>query len=54
VNSDTRTVTGVKRGESKVSVFLSNGDSYIFNVKVDYSLWQWLLIIFLFGWIWYI
>ncbi len=31
-----------------------SGEQLTCNVKVRYTFWQWLIIIFLFGWIWYL
>lgn len=51
------TVTAVGRGSTKVicTMTLENSDKVIIeaDVDVDYVWWQWLIVIFLFGWIWY-
>ena len=54
VDSD-GTVTAVTVGSSLVYVYDSNNHlREIYTFEVDYASWQWLIIIFLFGWIWYI
>ena len=40
------------RGEKTITVEYK-GLKTEFNVTVKYAWWQWLIIIFLFGWIWY-
>ncbi len=50
-------ITAVGRGSAKVicTITLENSDKVIIeaDVNVDYVWWQWLIVIFLFGWIWY-
>lgn len=49
--------TGLKRGKAVVTCTVTdnNGSSASdkCTVNVRYSLWQWIIVIFLFGWIWY-
>ncbi len=63
VSSDTETVTvdagemticGVSKGEAKVTVYLNNNRRAVYYVTVDYSLLQWIIIIVLWGFWWYI
>jgi len=47
-------VTATGRGTTEIVA--KSADGYIdatFAVTVNYSIWQWLIVIFLFGWIWY-
>ena len=47
-------VTATGRGEAKICCTTEDGVLYaVRDVKVDYSTKQWLIKIFLFGWIWY-
>ncbi len=42
------------KGTATIYVEIVDGGRYdTCTVKVKYSLWQWLIIIFLFGWLWY-
>lgn len=55
INSD-GTLYGAKRGNAIVTcVAKCNGvtQETSFSVTVKYTWWQWLIVIFLFGWIWY-
>ncbi len=48
------TVTAKRPGTADVYVYDANSDvRVVYNFSVDYAWWQWLIIIFLFGWIWY-
>ncbi len=48
-------VRGVSRGSTTVRYVSSDGlCSGVCEVKVIYSVWQWFLILFCFGWLWYI
>ncbi|GEM_PF-5089979 len=51
------TATGLKKGSTTVIVNFTDKYGNDFRdsciVKVKYSFWQWLIIIFLFGWLWY-
>ena len=57
---ETRTTQGVqligsddlKRGKNTIRVVF-DGHETTFDVQVQYKWWQWLIRIFLFGWIWY-
>ncbi len=47
-------VTATGKGNATITVKNANGDVLdTCNVNVKYSVGQWLIIIFLFGWIWY-
>lgn len=46
------TITGLRRGTARVIAIGSNGSAEI-SVTVEYVWWQWLIVIFLFGWLWY-
>ena len=50
-------VYGAKRGSTTISVSVTNEygitKTASCEVKVNYAVWQWLIKIFLFGWIWY-
>ncbi len=50
-------LTGLKRGTTNVTVSVTDthGNVYQDNCKVEVklSLWQWIIEIFLFGWLWY-
>jgi hypothetical protein len=41
-----------KTGNQVVTVKYNNFTTS-YNITVKYTWWQWLLVIFLFGWIWY-
>lgn len=45
---------GVSVGNAKVYVYLETGQRIICDVTVKYEPWQWLIIYFLFGFLWYI
>lgn len=52
---DDGNIYGVKAGETTVTVKSTDGKfTKTFDVTVNYSWWQWIIIIVLFGWIWYI
>jgi len=42
-----------RRGSTAVAVFDEHGNGDAIRVDVQYAWWQWLIVIFLFGWIWY-
>ena len=46
------TVYGAKRGNATVTVKLDAGRTYIFNITVKFSFWQWIQYVFLFGFLW--
>ena len=56
VNADGN-VTALKKGSTNVTVTATDEfghtAEYTCSVTVKYTWWQWLIIIFLFGWIWY-
>ncbi len=48
-------IYGAKTGETTVTVKSTDGKyTKTFNIQVTYAWWQWIIIIVLFGWIWYI
>ena len=53
VNKTTGQITGLKRGSATITGTDGDGIPASVRVTVDYVWWQWLIIIFLFGWIWY-
>ncbi len=55
---DNGVVTGVKRGETNIYCLVTDAFGAIHTsqpckVQVDYTFWQWIVCIFLFGWVWY-
>jgi alpha-L-fucosidase 2 len=46
-------IYGAKRGTARVIAIDENGAPAEISVTVDYVWWQWLIVIFLFGWAWY-
>ncbi len=54
VDKNNQTIYGVAPGETKVTVFLETGQKVTYNVTVEYESWQWFIIYFLGGWIWYV
>jgi len=52
-NANTGAIKGVKTGTAIVTGRDGDGFTASVTVKVSYAWWQWLIIIFLFGWIWY-
>ncbi len=41
-------------GTSDIYVYDSNGDvRVVYTFEVEYTFWQWIIVILLFGWIWY-
>ena len=57
VNEKTGEVTGMKRGTATITVTVTdttgNTVSDTCKVTVKYTVWQWIIKILLFGWIWY-
>ncbi len=48
-------IYGAKAGQTQVTVKSTDGKFVkTFDVTVSYSIWQWIIIIVLFGWIWYV
>ena len=48
-------IYGAKAGTTTVTVESKDGKfAKTFDVTVSYSVWQWIIIIVLFGWIWYV
>ena len=55
---DNGVVTGLKRGEANVKCLVTDAsgtvhESQSCKVQVQYTFWQWIIRILLFGWIWY-
>ncbi len=50
---DNGKVTAAGRGNAVITAKTEKGDTAQCSVKVKYSFGQWLIVIFLFGWIWY-
>lgn len=50
-------IYGAKTGSANITVTVTdtagNTDSDICKVEVSYNWWQWIIVIVLFGWIWY-
>lgn len=46
-------MSGVAVGKGKVMVCFENNQVATYNVSVEYAWWQWLIRIFLFGFLWY-
>lgn len=46
-------ITGLSVGEATVTVYYENNQVGTYKVSVDYTWWQWLIRIFLFGVFWY-
>lgn len=53
VDQNSGVVTGKKTGSAVITGTDGHGISATINVTVKYVWWQWLIVIFLFGWIWY-
>lgn len=47
-------ITAHKAGEAVVRAKIAQSRYIEYEVKVEYAWWQWLIIILLFGWLWYI
>ena len=50
-------VTAISRGEATITCTITDSDGYTVSdtckVTVNFNFGQWLIYIFLFGWIWY-
>ena len=46
-------IKGVSVGEATVKVYLEYNQVATYNVSVEYEAWQWFIIYFLFGFLWY-
>ncbi len=46
-------VTAAGRGTATVTATASNGSTAACKVTVRYTVWQWIIRILLFGWLWY-
>ncbi len=54
VDADSQTLESLKTGKTYVAGVSKDGKTrYNVEVTVSYAWWQWLIVIFLFGWIWY-
>ena len=53
VNENTGEIRGVKTGTAVITGTDADGFPASVTVTVRYAWWQWLIIIFLFGWLWY-
>lgn len=57
VNEDTGMLYGAKRGSANITVEVTDSNGNVLTdtckVTVEYTWWQWLIKIVLFGWIWY-
>ncbi len=51
--TDNGVVRGEHRGETSVHAVDAYGNIRTTDIVVNYTFWQWLIIILLFGWIWY-
>lgn len=46
-------ITATGRGNTTISTTDADGNTVYYEIDVSYAWWQWLIKIFLFGWIWY-
>lgn len=53
VSVDNGEAYGLKPGQTIVKVTMNAGRTYYFHITVEYAWWQWLIRIFLFGFLWY-
>jgi uncharacterized protein YjdB len=53
VNANTGEIRGAKTGTAVITGRDGDGFTASVTVSVSYAWWQWLIIILLFGWIWY-
>ncbi len=54
VSTNDNTMSGAKKGSTYIAVVTEDGKTrYNCKVEVNYSILQWIIIIFLFGWLWY-
>lgn len=53
VDADSGKVTAVGTGTAVITAKTQGDQEYHFTVKAEYAWWQWLIRIFLFGWLWY-
>ena len=51
VSGDKITASGT--GSADVTVTYADGSVCVYHIDVSYSWWQWIIVIVLFGWIWY-
>lgn len=54
VDKAERKIYVAEKGEAKVYIYLENNRRMTINVTVDYNIFQWILIVFLWGFLWYI
>ncbi len=45
-------VYGAKKGSATVTVNFDDGRTYIYNITVNYSFWQWIVRLFFLGFLW--
>lgn len=46
-------IKGNKKGTATVTAKIDEARSATYKITVTYNWWQWIIVIFLFGWIWY-
>ncbi|MBP3442295.1 MAG: leucine-rich repeat protein, partial [Clostridia bacterium] len=46
-------ITAADTGSADVTVTYEDGSVCVYHINVSYSWWQWIIVIVLFGWIWY-
>lgn len=54
VNLRDRKIIATGEGDAKITIYLKNNRRWIVNVNVEYNFFQWLIIVFLGGFLWYI
>ncbi len=54
VNKKDKEIYATGAGEAKVYIYLENNRQVTVNVRVDYNVFQWFILIFLFGFFWYV
>lgn len=46
-------ISAVGTGSADVTATFADGSKCVYHVNVSYTWWQWIIVIVLFGWIWY-
>lgn len=46
-------ITAADTGSADVTVTYEDGSVCVYHINVSYTWWQWIIVIVLFGWIWY-